>query len=440
MASVFGARKGVFKAAKDKQDRHAPKTARRIILTICAFLTACLWIGSTTNVPEVTRATGELVPMGGYRQVQSPEGGTVLQVSVIDGQAVTKGEALAVLGSSELTDAMLNTQEDLRSARTELSNLRRLLQSLTVDGLNDASVPTALQDAGFGFAAAQMMIISAEYKAQQSVAADLTATLAGLQDALALATKRLDTRQQQVDRQNNLFAQKLVTRQSLDAQIDGLDQIQATILDLKIRISQSQKDLTEAKAALERDILQRRTVLVADIFRLEQDVEALSVRSDALKTRSETLVIRAPESGFIHQVAYPNTGEVIAPGETIFEVLPADIDLIAEIEFDPIDIGHIAAGDEVTLKLETFDVRRYGHVEGRIESISPNSITDPQTSREYFRAHVALKADTIGTGRWTRKLQAGMVTTAEIVTAERTAIAYLAKPISRSLETAFGER
>lgn len=438
--AAFGSRKGVFKNAKAQADARGPKTARTIILTIFGFLAAGLWVGATTNVPEVTRASGELVPQGGYRQVQSIEGGQVLHVHVTEGDLVDKGAPLAVLVSTELSDTATGVAEDLRSAEAELANLQALAATLRARGAADAGDVTSLADRGFAFAADQLSIIVAEHRAQRAIAEDLDTMLVLQRDAHALALKRLGSQQEQIARQEELLAKGLVPRSEYDARRDAVDRLEATTFDLAIRITQTQRDLTTAHATLERDVLKRLTVLTADIFHLEQRAEALRVQADTLNARRAALTVRAPETGYIHEVAYPNSGEVIAPGETIFELLPVRTNLIAEIEFDPIDIGHIGAGDRVTLKMDTYDVRRYGHVGGTIHSISPNSITDPKTSKEFFRAKVVLDSDTIGLGRWTQRLRAGMVTTAEIVTAERTAIAYLAKPISRSLENAFSER
>lgn len=433
-------RKGVFKNAKAKHDARRPGIARLVILTIVGFLCASLFLASTTTVPEVTRASGELKPMGGYRQVQSSEGGVVFDVFVTEGQAVKAGQLLAVLRSSTLGDTMRDTEEEIRSSMVELSNLEALAIVLGDKNKSLRQAADTLQAEGLSYGASRLSVLASQQEVQRKVVEDLKRILAVQNEASVLTAKRVEARKARLTRVETLQAKRLITLRELDDQRDTLDQLRATQVDVDVRLSQTKKDLSDAMAKMDQDRLDLSRTLISDMFRLRQDIDALNVRLAALRERSEALDVRAPEAGIIQAVAFPNSGELIAPGETIFELLPTMSRLVAEVEFDPVDIGHLATGDEVTLKFDTFDARRYGHVAGKISSISPSLVFDPETAREFFRATVLLDRETIGTGIWERNLRAGMVATAEVVTAERTAITYLLKPVSRSLENAFGER
>jgi HlyD family type I secretion membrane fusion protein len=440
MAKVFSRHIGIFKRAALRDNSRGPQTAKIVILTIVGFLCSSLWLASTTTVPELTRASGELKPIGGYRQIQSSEGGVVFATYVSEGQEVQESQILAVLRSSTLRDALLDVEEELRSSETELTNKRAILEFLSAVPNSAPDLNNELRSKGLGYAASRLGIFEAQQTVQTAAVEKMKQTLAVQQKASDLTAKRVDARNAQLLRAEALQKLGLITLRALDDQRDELDQLRATQVDLEIRLSETRKNLDAAHSVIDQNKLNLQNELVAETFRLEQEIAALKVRKDALLTRHLDLEIRAPEAGVIQAVAFPNFGELIAPGETIFELLPSNSELVAEIEFDPVDIGHIVIGSTVTLKLDTFDARRYGNVLGRITSISPSLVFDPETSREYFRANVLLEQETIGIGKWERPLRAGMIATAEVITTERTAIAYLVKPVSRSLEKAFGER
>ncbi len=440
MPIPFFTRKGVFKTAKARKDASGPGIAKLVIMTIVGFLCASLFLASTTTVPEVTRANGELKPMGGYRQVQSSEGGVVFDVFVTEGQAVTAEQLLAVLRSSALSEAMHDTQEELRSAQVEMTNLNALAQVLDDGETEMQQASEMLRSEGLSYAASQLSVLASQQDVQRKTVEELAKTLIVQDEASILVAKRIDARKARLQRAEALQVKGLIPLRELDDQRDALDQLFASQVDVDIRLSETRKELNDAEVQLNRGRVDLRRSLIADMFHLQQSIDALNVRIDALAERSLALEVRAPEAGIIQAVAFPNSGELIAPGETIFELLPTTSQLVAEVEFDPVDIGHLANGDTVKLKMDTYDARRYGHVSGNISSISPSLVFDPDTSREFFRATVLLDRDTIGSGVWERSLRAGMITTAEVVTAERTAINYLLKPVSRSLENAFGER
>ena len=440
MPILKSSRKGVFKASKAKQEGKAPKIAKITILTIVGFLCASLWLASTTTVPEVTRAGGELKPLGGYQQVQSSEGGVVFDVFVSEGQVVEANEVLAILRSTALSDEIRDMNEKIRSSLIEMSNLEAMQVLLSSPEVAlQGSIPELRSD-GLGYAASRLSVLAIQQAAQAEIIEELERTLIVQNEASSLTAKRVKARKIRLDRVEMLHAKRLITLRELDDQRDTLDQLRATQVDVDVRLSSTKKELSEAKAVIEQERLNLQETLIAEMFRLTQEIEGYSVRLEALEERSDALKVRAPDEGTVQGVAFPNNGELIAPGETIFELLPANSQLIAEVEFAPVDIGHIANGDAVTLKLDTFDARRYGDVKGKIVSISPNLVLDPNTGREFFRATVSLDQDTIGEGVWERNLRAGMVATAEVITAERTAIAYLLKPVVRSFNSAFGER
>ena len=222
-------------------------------------------------------------------------------------------------------------------------------------------------------------------------------------------------------------------------QRDLTETVRADLIGAEVALADAETALAEAVAALaEADLAYREENLKA-LYVALQEVERLSLLLEEIEGREGRLVVRAPEAGIVQTAAYGAAGEVVPPGGAMFELLPTDQRLVAIVRLSPDDIGHVAPGQAVILKPTTYDARRYGELTGRIESISPTSVT-PEQKEPYFRTVVALDDDHIGSGVFRRPVRAGLVVSAEIQTARRTVLEYLLKPIERSLNHAMTER
>ncbi|ABG33199.1 leukotoxin secretion protein D, putative [Roseobacter denitrificans OCh 114] len=395
-----------------------------------------MWMAASTVVPELTRASGALVPTGRYHQIQAPESGTVVSVHVHEGQVVQTGDVLAELSSASLDQLEQNLRQELLAIETKVKNFQAIIAGVTTD--NPTTEP--LSNPEMEFADTQLQLFESRQRAQKELITRLEETLATLERARKLAEKRVIAKTLSVQKDEDLFNKGLTTSRDLDAQKDRLDQLQARLVDVDVRLSQLQKEVSLSQSSVVQNRLSMEEKYTEKLFELELQREALKGQLETVVQQRDKLKLRSPANGVLHAIGFPNPGEIVNVGDVLFELLPTQQSLVAEIEVNPSDIGHVSTGDPVALKFDTFDPRRYGQVEGEIISISPNSVMDSDTGQEHFRATVALGNASIGEGVWQRDLKSGMTATAEIVTDERTVLAYLLKPISRSLENAFGER
>ena len=112
---------------------------------------------------------------------------------------------------------------------------------------------------------------------------------------------------------------------------------------------------------------------------------------------------------------------------------------MAEVQIDPRDVGHLRIGQEANVKVTTYDLARFGSVDGRLNRISASTFMDDQ-GNPYFRGVIVLSQNFVGTEPGRNLILPGMVVDANIVTGERSLFRYLLKPLYRSLDSAFSER
>jgi hemolysin D len=163
----------------------------------------------------------------------------------------------------------------------------------------------------------------------------------------------------------------------------------------------------------------------------------------------------------VQQLAVHTVGGVVTPAQTLMVIVPADGPLEIEAMVSNRDIGFVHVGDEVQIKVDTFDFTRYGLLHGRVRTISSDSIVrdvsndkqqkqdlmgSPETSSEpegqqlTYAARITVDKPQLQVEDKTVDLSPGMAVTAEIKTGSRRVIGYLLSPLLKYRQESLRER
>lgn len=157
-----------------------------------------------------------------------------------------------------------------------------------------------------------------------------------------------------------------------------------------------------------------------------------------MQERVRRLVIHAPVTGFIKGMKVNTIGAVVKPGEPLMEIVPTNNKLVVEAHLSPSDVGNVAPGQPVKVKVSAFDYGRFGAVEGILEFVTATTFAEDNGTK-YYRARIVLNQDHVGT-HTEMKIVPGMTVQAGIITGKKTVMAYLLKPVQRALKDALSER
>ncbi|RXQ98281.1 HlyD family secretion protein [Pseudoxanthomonas composti] len=102
-------------------------------------------------------------------------------------------------------------------------------------------------------------------------------------------------------------------------------------------------------------------------------------------------------------------------------------------------VGPIRAGQDVTVKVDSFPYTRYGYITGKVVSISRDAAQDENLGL-VFPARIRLDRSNLNIDGVDVKLTAGMSLTAEVMTGERRIVDYLLSPFRRGAAEAMRER
>ncbi len=207
-------------------------------------------------------------------------------------------------------------------------------------------------------------------------------------------------------------------------------------------------------------IAQYRRGLFEELAKAEQ--KAAGLGQDVIKAQERTRLqlLTAPVDGVVQQLSVHTVGGVVTPAQALAIVVPSDSHLEIEAMVPNQDIGFVSAGQEVEIKVDTFNFTRYGLLRGQVLNVSHDAIvrekppdrpgsqqpTEPTTSSEpkgqelVYSARVSLDHTQMQVDDKLVNLTAGMAVTVEVKTGSRRIISYLLSPLLRYKQEVLRER
>ncbi|MGB3554900.1 MAG: HlyD family type I secretion periplasmic adaptor subunit [Jannaschia sp.] len=422
-----GTETGLLDRKKAADQSRAPRTAKALVLVLTLLLAGTVLWSARTEVRELTRAEGEIVPRGHLTHIEHFDGGMLADILVKPGDRVVADQVLARLTSPDLG----RTERELDQERRILADHKDMLDALIA---GDPADPVA-----GSYATTRRDLYLSRAAMLRDRAQGRAAALAIARSARSVARERQTLGEVELTRLRKLFESGYLPQARISAQGDLLQTIRGDLLNAETVLSRAMTDEADARAAMVEAELSYRQNLQEELFNVVQDITRVDLRLGELAAQRRRLDVRSPAAGIVQSVATTTRGEVIEAGERLFEILPTTVGLVADIRVTPEDIGHIAIGDPVKLTPTSFDTRRYGHLAGTIARISPTSTLDPR-GHPYFSVEVGLDGTTLGRGPFQGEISPGMVVLAEMETSRRTVMQYLLKPIDQSLAMAMTER
>lgn len=415
-----------------------------MLLALMVLLMVGAFVG---QLDVVARATGRIIPAKRLQIVQPLEGGSVAKILVNEGERVKAGQTLLIMDgrlsqadARKLESDLALAHLELRRVEAELSNSTFSRQSGDDPGWFDKV--RAKYDANRSAHDSSVVELRAELdQARQDQAAaretrkKLSETLPLYREAerayKKLATGGYSNRLALIDKQ----------RERIEAEQDLRTQEHA-ISSLSARIEQTQSKLANLQAGYRKQLTDEQVELQS---RITQITEELAKQ----RYRDAQLELKAPEAGFVKDVAVHTEGSVVQAGTVLMTVVPIDEPLQAEVLVDNRDIGVIATGQSAKVKLASYQFQRYGMVDAKVERISPDAMETDGSGRsaqvdlqgqQRYRTLLALDRQYLEAEGRRFDLKAGMQVMAEIKVGTRSVIEYLLSPIQRGLSEAGEER
>jgi len=377
----------------------APAAMWAVYLMLVGIAVAVAW-ASVAQVDIIAKANGRVVPDGREQVIASLEGGILRELLVKEGQQVTEGQALAMLDPTRV------------EAQQAEGNARKLALQGTQARLQAEAAGRALE-----------------------FASDLPEAIVDAE------TESYDARQRAL---NEAVETNRRSAALLQRELGMAETMSAKGLMSEVEVMRVRRQLNDLQLQTQERINRFRQDAVAELARVRTDLamleEQMVVRDDAL--RRTTLV--SPVKGVVKSIKANTIGGVIGPGASIMELLPIGPRVLVEARIKPADIGFVKMGQDVQIKLSSYEYTIYGGLHGTVVSISPDAMGDPDRAAmpegTWYRAMVRADISTLSpAGDKPLAVLPGMTGQVEIRTGRRSVLGFLLRPLLKSQE-AFRER
>lgn len=418
------------------------RTVLKFVCVLCGLL--FVWAG-LAKLDIVAVAQGRLVPQTYVKIVQPAEAGIVREILVKEGDAVERGQVLARL---DPTVNMADSHAVERELALQTLQMRRIEAELKGVAMgrrerDDLQLFAQVEAQRVSHFQSYLDELEQERAAGERSAKDLMAA----REVLKKLEATLPSYRKTAAAYEHLASKNLVgaiqaeerTREAVEKERD-LEAQRATVESLEAAMRQHDKRMAQIKSTQQSDLNQQRLAVASEITRLEQQQRKLTFQGGLLE-------LKAPQAGIVKELATTTLGAVVQPGTVLLSLVPHGEPLLAEVLIENKDIGFVALGQPVRVKLAAYQFQKYGMLEGTVRTVSadsssanPEGAQSGQQDPMAFKALIELPQQRLTTGELNLPLAAGMQLTAEIVQGKRTVLEYLLSPVQRVTSEAGMER
>jgi HlyD family secretion protein len=400
---------------------------------------------ATTSLAGAVIAAGNVVVESNSKKVQHQTGGIVGEILVKEGDRVSAGDIIVKLDET-MTRAnlqIITQQYDRTVARQARLQAERL-------GLAEIRFPEDLAQRAANpdvetVLAGEKALLESRAKASTGLKSQLEARSGQLKrqiEGLTAQRKATDEAAALVERDfkslQKLYERKLVSLERVSNLQLELSRLQGESGRLAAAIAETEGKISEtALQALQVDEDMRKDVN-EELRELDGKEVELIERKTVAKDQLARTEIRAPQSGFVQELAVHTVGGVIAPGETLMLIVPEQDRLVVDAMVAPASIDDVKPGQPVSIRFPAFDAATTPECKGTVQRVSADQIKDPQRQISYFVTRTTLD-DRDACLKDAKRLQPGMPAEVHIQTGERNVLSYVMKPLSDQMHRAFRE-
>lgn len=162
----------------------------------------------------------------------------------------------------------------------------------------------------------------------------------------------------------------------------------------------------------------------------KQSKTELEANKKQVEESLEKCVIKSPVNGKINTLLDLQPGLVLQPGTIVANVIPNSSNYKIDLMIPTKDIANINTDKKIKYSFEALPYREYGFLEGKIESISPDSKTDSKTGISFFTGEGSLNSNVLHSNKGEESyIKPGMICEAKIITRNEKMIYYLLEKI-----------
>ena len=417
-----------------------PKGGRSILWVVFALLVFFLIWAYFSEIEQVTRGDGKVVPSTQIQIVQNLEGGILSEIMVDVGQLVKKDQLLLRIDETRFSSSFKQNRVKYLSIKAKAARL--LAEANGEDFVVPPEVTKEKPEIGVReeelFESRRREFNTSKQSLKEQISQrkhehrELTTKLEELTRTYALLNKELELTRP-------LVAQGAVSEVEVLHLERQASAMQGEIATIKQSIPKAKSKLQEAQLELREHQLSFFNKAKTELNDVLADLEEVSASAIAIEDRLRRTNVRSPVAGTINRLLVNTVGGVIQPGMDLVEIVPLEDTLVVETNIKPADIAFLRPNQKAKVKFTAYDFTIYGGLDAKLEHISADSITDEQ-GNSFYLVRLRTNKNYLGPESNPLPIIPGMVASVDILTGKKTILAYLLKPVLRAKYMALREQ
>lgn len=415
-------------------------SSRIIVWTLLLFVLVFLVWAHFTQLDEVTRGSGKIIPSHQIQKIQYLEGGIISDILIHEGDIVEKGEALVKIEDIGFTTKFMENKMRLGELKAKAARLKAEYSGKDVvfDPLLEKEFPQIVRDETTLFRSRidqlrqQIDVLKEQLKQRKNELEEAKSKRGDLIERNKLIKKEVALAEPLV-KKNLVSEVELLKLKRQASEIKGsLDAVRYAIPRLESKITETEKNIKETRLGFQNKAQQEYNEYTGEIGRIEQVQQFL-------KDKVQRTMLRSPVAGTVKQLFINTIGGVIPPGKDIIEIVPMEDTLLAEVKIQPSDIAYLHPGQEAMVKFSAYDFSIYGGLKGKVVHISADTITN-ERGESYYLVRIETEKGNLSTAGKSLNIKAGMTVSVDILTGKKSVLDYILKPIFKARNNALKER
>lgn len=390
-------------------------------------------------------AHGVVAVAGNRQAVQNRDGGVVTAIRAVEGQNVVKGQILVELSALELRASergMTGEVLTLLAQRARLAAERDRLPGFAAPP-EFANLPPEDEPLAEDALRLQRAQFHARRNALVTQRGVLNQRILQLDQQTSGAERQLEAnRQQQKLIEEELAGVKALADRGFapKTRVLALQRSAASLVGedgaYRAQIARSAEAVGETRLqtlSLDRERMEEVSGQLRDV---QVRLDDLQPKLMAAREQLARATVRAPAGGKVVGLTVFTVGGVVAPGQTLMEIVPQDRRLVIQAKVSPNDADDLRPGQKTQIRFTSLHERDLPLLNGKLTELSADSFTDEKTGAQYFRAEVSAPPEELDKIRKVRGvqsgLQAGLPVEVLIPLRKRSALAYLVEPLTQT--------
>ncbi|CAH1559683.1 HlyD family type I secretion periplasmic adaptor subunit [Vibrio rotiferianus] len=406
-----------------------------VALCVIAFVT---W-SMVTQVDEIAKAKGAVIPEGEKQVLQSAIGGKLKQILVKEGQLVEKGQPLVEFDATfqrtaleELKSQQVTLLASIERMNALLDNREPNFGEFEIDFPEIVSQQKAQLNAQKGLYYQKRIVLE---KDSEQIAEQLRV----VEKSLPSYDKELSATKQELNILEKGYKAGNISRLRVLEMRQKLASIEQKIEEARGKKSVLIKQADSTEQKIEQLLAEAKAKVSEDRSKAVSDLSALNARVRSSQAKLTNTMLVSPLQGLVQSLPSTQNGGVIQPGGTVVEIVPVGGKADFKARLSPRDIGFVNVGQPTRIKIDAFDYSRFGALKGEVESISPTT-SQSERGEIYYEVVVSVETPYFRDNPESFSILPGMTGEVDITTGEKSVFQYLWKPIYTNISVAFGER